>query len=268
METVQITNQFEFIFGVTPSDCSLRHLEQIAECFSLIPYENLTKIIQSACVVNIDERLRKPHQVLDGYYRWKTGGTCFSLTYCLQAILTSYRYQCAPRMADLGNSRNNHCALVVTFGDTQYLLDPGYLITTPLPIPESGNVLHPTRLFPVRLHRDTIGGFLHLSTLEPSGEKYRYRLQPHDCLPEAFQAYWKDSFSWTMMNSLLITRFIHGGGCYVHDRYVRRFSRDGKKNEKVKAEFDTSIAELTGIHRDIIRQAREIISEIKHGLKE
>lgn len=258
----------ESIFQITDEPPSLADLERIASRFTLIPYENLTKIIRAAENSSRESLLRDPMCVLSEYNQFGAGGTCFSLTHCLKTILDKRGYLSAPRMADLGRQTNNHCALVVVFDSREFLIDPGYLITSPLPIPEAGTVLHPTRLYPVRLERETGGDALHLSTLEPDGEKSRYRLHPTPVSPEEFRAYWLASFSWTMMNSLLVTQAIPDGRFYMHDRHLRWYHSQGRESKKVGSEYDLTVAHETGIDVTIVKQARLILAQHKRKLQE
>jgi arylamine N-acetyltransferase len=259
---------FESIFGKNYRLPSQSHLQWIAESFSLIPYENLTKIIQSVRFTEFGDRMRSPEDVFHDFIQKGTGGTCFSLTNCLKSILSEYGYESQIHMAHLGSGINNHCALSVRLDDGMFLIDPGYLITTPLPIPQIGSVTHETRLFPVRLERTAHGEDLFLSTIEPQGEKYRYQLRGSACLHADFLGYWKDSFNWTMMHSLLITKTSPEGRIYLHDRYFRIIGRTGKKGEKFKDSFDARIAEKTGIDPEVIHEARCILAKNKHTLVE
>jgi len=263
----QCVEYFEELFGLKAREPSLEHLTRVTEKFSLIPYENLTKIVRVASVDDTDQLLRQPGDVLSDFNRYGAGGTCFSLTYCLESILTSYGYDCGPRMADLGRNTNNHCALVVTMNDQDYLLDPGYLITQPLPIPETGFIVHPTRLHPVRMERHTFSDSLSLATLEPNGAVHRYHMRIENCSTETFFQYWQDSFNWNMMYSLLVTRVIDHGRFYLHDRHVRWFDQSGKKTAKVKESYDETVSRYTGISEDLIKKARLILAESKRSLR-
>ncbi|MCD4655221.1 arylamine N-acetyltransferase, partial [bacterium] len=259
---------FENLFQITNETQSLDQLEQIAGKFALIPYENLTKIVRSNQEKDPEKRLRMPEEVLMDYTRYGTGGTCFSLTFCLRKILTHYGYECAVRMADLGRNTNNHCVVVVSFNTCEFLIDPGYLITQPLPLPETGFVVHPTRLNPVCLERDPISGGLNLSTMESDGAKHRYYLKPGNCGSDDFHQFWLDSFTWSMMNSLLITRIINDGRFYLHDRHVRWFNRTGRKTAKLRDNFDEEVALHSGISREIVFNARTILASMKHSLQQ
>ena len=265
--TIGIRDLFEDIFAVEGGERSVRHLESIANRFALIPYENLSKIVRASEGTSSENR-ETPEMLLADYRKWGAGGTCFSLTHCLRAILRSYGYAPNVHLADLARGSKNHCALVVRLDDTSYLIDPGYLITRPLPLPERGNVLHETRLNPVRLERDSSDDSYYLSTLEQDGEKSRYRLHGTACEEDEFQRLWQESFSWSMMHSMLITRVTEHGRFYVHDRFVRITSRDSREQFKIREQFDRTLAAQTGISPVLIRRARGILSRNKKELRE
>lgn len=263
-----IAPRFEQLFGLQREPRSLKHLETVAAKFALIPYENLTKIIRSAGETDPVRRLRMPEDILQGFAEMGAGGTCFSLTFCMVSLLREYGYNCGPRMADLGRSSNNHCALVVTCDDREYLLDPGYLIIRPLPLPAAGAVVHETRLYPVRIERNRFTADYTLSTLEPDGPRHRYLLRDSNCDMEMFRMFWIDSFQWTMMRSLLVTRFIEDGRFYMHDRYARWMNRHGRKTGKLRENYDLEVSRYTGISRDLVSRARLILAAEKPGLRQ
>ncbi|MBN1552942.1 arylamine N-acetyltransferase [bacterium] len=264
----KLTSLFECIFGTIPETTSIMQLSIIGERFSEIPYENLTKIIRAYTMDEPESRMRRPVEILMDYQRYRTGGTCFALTNCFRDILKGYGYDTWTHMADLGNGRNNHCALSLSLNDRRFLLDPGYLITHPLPLPDTGSIIHNTRLYPVRLEYDPLMGGYYLSTLEPQGEKFRYCLKKTPCDEQSFKRFWMDSFSWPMMNSILITRFDSQGRLYVHDRYLRLESMSNKSTKKIKENYDTILSNITGINCDIITKARLYLSEFKRKLRE
>lgn len=118
-------------FKLPSGDPDIDMLSRIVECYSNLPYENLTKIIKKFTAPSPDERLRGPVEVMTGYVNDRTGGTCFSLTYCLGSMLASAGYRSYPVMADMKRP-NIHCALVVELGGRRLLVDPGYLLGEPV----------------------------------------------------------------------------------------------------------------------------------------
>ena len=61
-----------------------RHLLRV---FSRLPYENLTKILKMSRLEDPRQRLRFPDELLSDHLRLSTGGTCYSLAFCLREIL-------------------------------------------------------------------------------------------------------------------------------------------------------------------------------------
>jgi hypothetical protein len=121
---------------------------------SALPYENLSKIVafhhsgNSAGVSpgtasGID--LRKVERALDLSSGWLdhsretgAGGTCFSLTWWLRRRMGEAGFPSEFLMADKGRSADIHCGLRFEWRGRAYLLDPGYMIFDPLPLPSAG----------------------------------------------------------------------------------------------------------------------------------
>ena len=79
------------------------------------------------------------------------GGTCFSLTYFLEIVLSLHGFQCYPIMADMRYGRNVHCALVVTVDHAKYLVDPGYLLNQPIPVTTQDSVVFKNEFLGIEL---------------------------------------------------------------------------------------------------------------------
>jgi arylamine N-acetyltransferase len=118
-------------FRIAPGGADLPLLRLMIAAYSNLPYENLTKIIKKFTARSPEERLRGPVEVVTGFLERHTGGTCFSLTYCLGSMLSSAGFRCYPVMADMKRP-NIHCALVVEMRGKRYLVDPGYLVGEPV----------------------------------------------------------------------------------------------------------------------------------------
>ena len=169
--------------------------------------------------VSPDERLRGPVEVVSGYVERHTGGTCFSLTYCLGSILSSAGYRCYPVMADMKRP-NIHCALVVEMNERRYLVDPGYLVGEPVEL--AGKPVRIETTFGVVEIRPRQGERYDLFTLDGEDRKWRYTVQ--NGAPSriaAFMRHWQDSFSLPMMNNLLLTRLTPQGHLYIKNHHLR-----------------------------------------------
>ncbi|SVE50279.1 uncharacterized protein METZ01_LOCUS503133, partial [marine metagenome] len=108
-------------------------VENVAAAFASLPYENLTKILKHDREGEVARR--GPQEVISDHIRLGSGGTCFSLTAALLHVLRGLGLRAEPILADRHYGENTHCALLVWLNDQPHLLDPGYLVLKPLPLP-------------------------------------------------------------------------------------------------------------------------------------
>src|SRR4030042_6413676 len=123
---------------------NLELLNEIVQKFSRIPYENITKIINSYEIPDQDARLRYPEEIIEEHIKLAAGGTCFSLVYYLSRILEELEFSCKTCMADMNYGANIHCAIVVSMNGEEFLVDPGYLLTEPMKLSVNSSVVHET----------------------------------------------------------------------------------------------------------------------------
>jgi arylamine N-acetyltransferase len=283
-------------FGLPSGDPEFEMLRRVVACYSNLPYENLTKIIRKFTASSPDERLRGPVDVVTGYVDHRTGGTCFSLTYCLGSILASAGYRCHPVMADMKRP-NIHCALIVELKGRSFLVDPGYLVGEPVEL--TGRPVRIATTFGVVEIRPRQGERYDLFTLDgpdelaaagsaasaqsavgagagsagPAGissrrcgdRKWRYALKTEPVSHAAFMSHWQDSFSLPMMNSLLLTRLTPSGHLYIKNHHLRMRGVRGKVNENIRSEFERRIAAEFGIPPEITAQAREHLERLRRA---
>ncbi len=249
-------------FGIATGDPDLDLLKAVVSSYSQVPYENVTKIIRKFNESNPELRLRGPEEVMNGFVERHTGGTCFSLTWCLGAILTSAGYKCYPAMADM-KRRNIHCALVVRIGAKKYLVDPGYLLGDPVEL--TGNpVIIPTSFGKVELRPRGAASY-DLFTIAGGEKSWRYRLRITPVSKSTFFKHWQASFALPMMNSLQLTKLTADGHLYIRDHHLRLRREDMKFNENIRADLEQRIETEFGIPGDIIAEARGLIERIKEG---
>lgn len=258
-------------------------LRRIVTCYANLPYENLTKIIRKFTAASPEERLRGPVEVVGGFVEHHTGGTCFSLTYCLGSILASAGYECYPVMADMKRP-NIHCALIVEMTGRRLLVDPGYLVGEPVELTgrpvRIESALGVVELRPRESERYDLftleGGWDELASLERTerivaagqhspDRKWRYTVRTIPVSHVEFMKHWQDSFSQPMMNNLLLTRLTSQGHLYVKNHHLRMKGREGKLNENIRGDFEERIASEFGIAREITAQAREHIEALKRS---
>jgi arylamine N-acetyltransferase len=247
-------------FKLPSGDPELEMLRRMVSSYSNIPYENLTKIIKKFTAASPEERLRGPVEVMSGFVERHTGGTCFSLTYCLGSILTSAGFRCYPVMADMKRP-NIHCALIVGLGERTLLIDPGYLIGEPVELTakpvQIGTSFGVVELRPRGPHR------YDLFTLQGNDRKWRYMVKTVPVSQQAFMRHWRESFSLPMMNSLLLTRLTAGGHLYVRDHHLRMKGMQAKVNENIRSDLERRIEAEFGIPPEITAEAREHIERLR-----
>ena len=249
-------------FGIATGDPDLDLLGAIVSRYAQVPYENITKIIRKFSEPDPVLRLRGPEDVMRGFVEDHTGGTCFSLTWCLASILSSAGYRCYPAMADM--KRNNvHCALIVRIGDIQYLVDPGYLLGDPVEL-TGRPVAVPTSFGMVEIRPRGASSY-DLFTVAGGEKSWRYRLRTTPVSKAAFLRHWQASFSLPMMNSLQLTKLTPGGHLYIRDHHLRLRRDDTKINENIRADLEHRIETEFGIPGDITAEARELIGRMKEG---
>lgn len=249
-------------FGISAGDPDLDLLKAVVSSYSQVPYENVTKIIRKFNEPDPALRLRSPEEVISGFVESHTGGTCFSLTWCLGAILSSAGYKCYPAMADM-KRRNIHCALVVRIGRKKYLVDPGYLLGDPVEL-TSDPVIIPTSFGKVELRPRGAASY-DLFTIAGGEKNWRYRLRTTPVSKASFFRYWQASFSLPMMNSLQLTKLTPGGHLYIRDHHLRLRREDTKINENIRADLEHRIETEFGIPGDITAEARGFIERMKDG---
>ena len=181
-------------------------LKEIIEQFSTIPYENISKIIKLNNLWDAETKIRFPEEIIDDHISSRLGGTCFSLTFFLQTILTLSGFTCYPVMADMRAGRNIHCCVIVILEGSKYLVDPGYVLHQPMEIHPEKPRLYRTEFNGVELRRDTDSGFYNLYTFDEKEIKWRYRFQDRPTPPEEFLKHWYDSFWKPTLHGILLTK--------------------------------------------------------------
>jgi arylamine N-acetyltransferase len=249
-------------FGLASGDPDLDMLKAVVSNYSSVPYENVTKIIRKFNEPDPLLRMRGPGEVMHGFVEKHTGGTCFSLTWCLGSILSSAGYRCYPAMADM-KRRNVHCALIVRIGRRKYLVDPGYLLGDPVELTGDPAAI-PTSFGRVELRPRGAASY-DLFTVAGGEKSWRYRLRTTPVSKSTFFHHWQASFSLPMMNSLQLTKLTPGGHLYIRDHHLRLRRGDEKKNENIRADLERRIEAEFGIPGDITSEARELIERMKEG---
>jgi arylamine N-acetyltransferase len=257
--------------GLPSGHPGLDLLQKIVAAFSQFPYENISKIIKLNQHLDEPYPIRLPEEVIEDHLHAGLGGTCFSLTFTLQAILTQNGFPCYSVMAHMRAGRNIHCALVVPIGERKYLIDPGYLLGRPVE-------LHPEKPFSfwnefarVELFYLPEDGAYHLYTFSGQERKWRYSFADRPAGPDEFLRYWQDSFHKNAMHGICLNRVTSKGLVYVRKRHMCQITPGGKRNVNIKRSYHVIIQDTFGIRKEIVEEALTALAsnmdwERRHGL--
>lgn len=250
-------------YNIDPQSPAPERINRVARAFSALPYENLTKIIKADSVVGPRSAMRLPDEVIADHLRWGTGGTCFSLTAALIAVYDALGIETHPLLADRHYGINTHCGISVMSGDLRLLVDPGYLLFVPTPLPTLTTTSIALGYTTIELNPIDGGNRIDLVTVVKGSRKIRltYKRAPVD--PVTFERAWITSFSWEMMTYPVLNRTTAGKHLYLQgDTLAIRSAEKTTRSVLDAAGQIDFIGNSMGIARDIILKAWEVT---KHG---
>ena len=258
-----VLKQFLARWNIDPRSDRQMLVERVAFAFSHIPYENLTKIIKSDAVIGPDSAMRLPDEVLADWLKYNTGGTCFSLTAAIIAVLNALGIETHPVLADRHYGPDTHCGVVIVECNGLVLLDPGFLLFSPTLLPVDAPVFIDNIHNRIELNPIDGGQRVELYTIVKNNRKFRltYKAAPVDA--ETFERAWKESFAWEMMHYPVLTRVCNGAHHYLQADRLSIRNAEGAKHLPMTAESTAGfIIDTLGIKRDIALKALEICT---HG---
>lgn len=227
-------------------------VQKICTAFSHLPYENFTKILanEHSSVTH----KRRPETVLHDFFTQGTGGTCFSLTDTLIALLSAVKITAYPILADRHYGPDTHCAVLLHLDDGFYLVDPGYLIFQPIPIPISGSGSYPGLFNTVELTASKDGKEVALHTILNNDRKYRmsYKLAP--ATEERFEKAWDDSFLFEMMSYPVLTLVDNDRYIYMQGDTIKIRQNGILTKEKISSDNGHNILDSLNVSNDIIKK--------------
>jgi arylamine N-acetyltransferase len=252
--------EFMAHFDIPSQAESRRLLRTIAGAFATLPYENITKIIKREECGNPEKARRYPEEVIRDHIAWGTGGTCFSLTSALMHLVRSLGWEAEYILADRRYGQNTHCALLVRIDGIPHLLDPGYLITDPIPLFGQSEREFKTSFNRLVLTPDEGRNKTSLSTIQGGERMYRlsYKTSPVDT--GEFCKAWDASFSWDMMRYPLLTRTADSKQIYLKGSKIQ--IRDGdsvQRGEILMEELIAKIAAEFRIHPSVVAHGISIL---------
>lgn len=228
--------------NVKPSFPDLNLLKQVVSKLKILPYENISKILEAEEKF-LEKKLRTPYYIVKDFFESGTGGTCFSLVYFTKNVFHFLGFNTKFFLADRTYGENTHCGIIVELNNRDYLVDVGYLIYTPIEIKDE-RVFFKNKAYNFILENK--GKYMDVYTITKGGNlKFRYRIKNKEVSEEEFIEAWKRSFEFEMMNHLVITKELPDGVVYLRDRHYHKilngktFYRelDGMEIEKVIKEI-------------------------------
>ncbi|MDW7682061.1 MAG: arylamine N-acetyltransferase [bacterium] len=250
-DSVRFFNNF---FKLKINRPNLSSLQQILEKFAVIPYENISKIIKLSTNWESEVKLRLPDEVMEDHARFHLGGTCFSLTFLLETILRYHGYQCYPVMANMKAGPNIHCAIIVILDNQKYLIDPGYLLTSPMKLNLSQR-LYRAASIGVELRFNLLLNCYQLFTFTQQKTTWRYNFKDIPCPQDKFLRHWQASFTKPSMHGICLTKIETDGLIYIHKKFMRRTSHSSKINFNIKNNYHQTIHDIFGIPQELIEKA-------------
>jgi arylamine N-acetyltransferase len=253
-------------YHIDASASTFEVLGQVAAAFSRLPYENLTKIIKHASAGSLAEARRPPAEVIADHVRLGTGGTCFALTSTLLHLVRALGHRAEPILADRRYGADTHCALLVWLDGRPHLLDPGYLIVRPLPLPELGELRVPTAFNEVLLAARDGGKRIDLSTRQQGQQTYRLTFKAEPADVGTFLRAWDASFAWDMMRYPVLSRVVADRQLYVQQNRLQvRSPASVERTELDPDELASTIARAFGIAPAVAARALEILRRKGEG---
>lgn len=256
----ELLDQFRRHWGLRGAGDLRAQLGELARAFACIPYENLTKIVKEAASGSAAAARRTPQEVLADHQRWRSGGTCFSLTATLLHLVRSLGLRGEPILADRRYGTDTHCAMIVWLEDQPHLLDPGYLIVDPVPLTESHEPTIVETQFNQLELAATAPERVELYTRQPDDRRYRLTFKTAPVDETQFRQAWDASFDWDMMQYPLLTMVSGGRQLYMRGGHLQRRSPFEVEREVVPdRQLAKRIGREFGIHSDLIRQALAVL---------
>jgi arylamine N-acetyltransferase len=155
--------------------------------------------------------------------------------------------------------RDIHCAVIVNIDQRRYLMDPGYLLHVPVPIPDDGSEsLITTPMNTVILRKEGAEVFS-LSTLEANVEKWRYRLKTRRITQEEFEQHWIHSFRLNSMEQVMMSRVSASGRLYFRKDRLDVVSHSQRRKTRIAASSAHELSEIFGLPSDLILNAHRSV---------
>jgi arylamine N-acetyltransferase len=261
-EEMNPLTDFMCYYGIPWGEAPKTLLSRVVGAFAHLPYENITKIIKREESGNCERARRYPEEVIRDHIHWGTGGTCFSLTSALLNLVRGLGWKAEYILADRCYGQDTHCALIVWIENEPHLLDPGFLVVRPIPLPSGNERVIQTGFNSLILAPEESPGRISLHTVRENKKVYRltYRLSPVDA--GEFCKAWDASFHWDMMRYPLLTRTAESKQIYLRGSRIQISSADAVEKQNIGTdELAGKIAAEFCIHPAVVARAVSILRD-------
>jgi len=274
----------------------MKKVVDLCNQLSNITYENLTKIIRLEQTGSATGARKLDDSDQNDIDSWMGGGTCFSMTWHLYQALTDMGFKPRLVMGHKRKERNIHCALILPDPDNShelsamsdecilvskpsvagdliahpsYLLDPGYLIFDPLPMPLPQPFGTSEAFFPlapncVRLVRPTLESMELWTGGAGAPMKLRFEYPVEGVTVEEFKHHWNESFYREMMTYPVLNRLDREKGIqyyYQKGNLVVRSSSGSQMTKIAPADRVQTLSDIFKLSPDIIERALDILEK-------
>ena len=283
---------------MTPEN--MKKVVDLCNQLSNITYENLTKIIRLEQTGSATGARMLDDSDQNDIDSWMGGGTCFSMTWHLYQTLTDMGFKPRLVMGHKRKERNIHCALILPDPDSSlttnhqplttplsseiplgatvgrdliaqssYLLDPGYLIFDPLPMPlpqpfGTGEAFFPLAPNCVRLVRPTLESMELWTGGAGAPMKLRFEYPVEGVSVEEFKHHWNESFYREMMTYPVLNRLDREKGVqyyYQKGNLVVRNATGSQMTKIAPADRVQTLSDIFKLSPDIIEKALNILEK-------
>lgn len=281
---------------------NMKKVVDLCNQISNITYENLTKIIRLEQTGSATGARKLDDSDQNDIDSWMGGGTCFSMTWHLYQALTDMGFKPRLVMGHKRKERNIHCALILpdpddsvvtpgqlfstnvtptsvpgsplsslvsSLSSNSFLLDPGYLIFDPLPMPlpqpfGTGEAFFPLSPNCVRLVRPTLESMELWTGGAGAPMKLRFEYPVEGVSVEEFKHHWNESFYREMMTYPVLNRLDREKGVqyyYQKGNLVVRSSTGSQMTRIDPADRVQTLSDIFKLSPSIIEKALNILEK-------
>ena len=247
-------------WGIEPcGEQTRRELDQLHSAYlKSVPFENATKLLKAARTGLSPASIRGPVEFWDEHLRWGTGGTCFASTSAYQFLLRFLGFSSTLIFCQLPAERaESHCALVVATEDGPILVDVGYALPVPLPLPKGAGLRRKTAYYDLEIRRGPGEEYL-LFSEDNRGQRFRYRFEPTPASEAAYQKAWGMTFrpEAPYMRRMALGRFVEGTRyLYKDPEVVFEITREGEQTRPLPEPPEETLSQLFGLPQALLEQA-------------